>query len=150
MAYPFLACFARGWVWILPPSHWSFLPARLSECWRPLFRQFRTSAVENWHAGWDAHIFPGGRVGCPIPIVVTLSAALFLSLIGKYLFDPAMQAYLGDRVPYRERGWRFPLPKWAGVRFYWRGSIGGAFDRAVWLVRAIFRCCFCSACACPR
>ena len=38
------------------------------------------------------------------PSLVTLGAALILSLIGKYLFDPAMQAYLGDRVPYQQRG----------------------------------------------
>jgi predicted MFS family arabinose efflux permease len=30
--------------------------------------------------------------------------ALVLTLLGKYAFDPAMQAYLGDRVPYERRG----------------------------------------------
>ena len=30
--------------------------------------------------------------------------ALTLTLLGKYAFDPAMQAYLGDRVPYERRG----------------------------------------------
>jgi len=30
--------------------------------------------------------------------------ALVLTLLGKYAFDPAMQAYLGDRVPYKRRG----------------------------------------------
>ena len=30
--------------------------------------------------------------------------ALVLTLLGKYTFDPAMQAYLGDRVPYQRRG----------------------------------------------
>jgi len=32
--------------------------------------------------------------------VVTLS----LTMLGKYIFDPAMQAFLGDRVPYHRRG----------------------------------------------
>lgn len=29
---------------------------------------------------------------------------LFLTTLGKYVFDPPMQAYLGDRVPYQKRG----------------------------------------------
>jgi len=38
------------------------------------------------------------------PSLVTLSLALILALVGKYLFDPAMQAYLGDRIEYKRRG----------------------------------------------
>jgi predicted MFS family arabinose efflux permease len=30
--------------------------------------------------------------------------ALILTVLGRYVFDPAMQAYLGDRVPYDRRG----------------------------------------------
>jgi predicted MFS family arabinose efflux permease len=39
-----------------------------------------------------------------IPSLWTLTAALILALLGKYMFDPAMQAYFGDRVPYQRRG----------------------------------------------
>jgi predicted MFS family arabinose efflux permease len=38
------------------------------------------------------------------PSLWTLTAALILALLGKYMFDPAMQAYFGDRVPYQRRG----------------------------------------------
>jgi predicted MFS family arabinose efflux permease len=38
------------------------------------------------------------------PSLLTFAIALFLALLGKYLFDPAMQAYLGDRIPYERRG----------------------------------------------
>jgi len=31
-------------------------------------------------------------------------ATLALTMLGKYVFDPSMQAYLGDRVPYQRRG----------------------------------------------
>ncbi len=31
-------------------------------------------------------------------------ATLMLTMLGKYVFDPSMQAYLGDRVPYQRRG----------------------------------------------
>ncbi len=38
------------------------------------------------------------------PSLLTVTLALILVMVGKYLFDPAMQAYLGDRVPYQQRG----------------------------------------------
>ena len=38
------------------------------------------------------------------PSLWTLSGALILALLGKYMFDPAMQAYFSDRVPYQRRG----------------------------------------------
>jgi predicted MFS family arabinose efflux permease len=38
------------------------------------------------------------------PSFLTFSLALLLGILGKYLFDPSMQAYFGDRVPYERRG----------------------------------------------
>jgi predicted MFS family arabinose efflux permease len=38
------------------------------------------------------------------PGFITFSAAVLLTILGKYLFDPSMQAYIGDRVPYERRG----------------------------------------------
>jgi predicted MFS family arabinose efflux permease len=38
------------------------------------------------------------------PSFLTFSLALLLAILGKYLFDPSMQAYFGDRVPYEKRG----------------------------------------------
>jgi predicted MFS family arabinose efflux permease len=38
------------------------------------------------------------------PSLWTLSLAMILALLGKYIFDPAMQAYFGDRIPYGKRG----------------------------------------------
>jgi predicted MFS family arabinose efflux permease len=38
------------------------------------------------------------------PSFITFSVALLLTILGKYLFDPSMQAYIGDRVPYERRG----------------------------------------------
>ena len=45
-------------------------------------------------------------IGCVAihPTLWTLAAALILAMIGKYLFDPSMQAYFGDRIPYERRG----------------------------------------------
>jgi predicted MFS family arabinose efflux permease len=38
------------------------------------------------------------------PNIWTLAAALILAVLGKYMFDPSMQAYFGDRIPYAQRG----------------------------------------------
>jgi predicted MFS family arabinose efflux permease len=38
------------------------------------------------------------------PSFGTFSIALLLAILSKYLFDPSMQAYFGDRVPYEKRG----------------------------------------------
>jgi len=38
------------------------------------------------------------------PSLWALSLAMILALLGKYIFDPAMQAFLGDRIPYGKRG----------------------------------------------
>jgi predicted MFS family arabinose efflux permease len=38
------------------------------------------------------------------PTVPTFAAALMLTMLGKLMFDPPMQAYIGDRVPYARRG----------------------------------------------
>ena len=38
------------------------------------------------------------------PAYPTLAMAFILGTVAKYLFDPSMQAFLGDRVPYQRRG----------------------------------------------
>lgn len=38
------------------------------------------------------------------PIYPVFFAAMVIDAMGKYLFDPSMQAYLGDRIPYGRRG----------------------------------------------
>jgi predicted MFS family arabinose efflux permease len=68
------------------------------------------------------------------PSLWTFGAALLLGNLSKYLFDPSMQAYLGDRVPYERRGtalaitegaWSLafvagvPLTGWLIARFGW-------------------------------
>ena len=39
-----------------------------------------------------------------IPIFPVFVISLVLATVGKYVFDPGMQAYLGDRVHYQDRG----------------------------------------------
>ena len=68
------------------------------------------------------------------PSFLTFSLAILLGILSKYLFDPSMQAYFGDRIPYERRGtalavtegaWSLafvggvPLMGWLIARFGW-------------------------------
>lgn len=46
-----------------------------------------------------------------IPTFPAFVAALILNLLGYFTFNPAMQAFLGDRVPYQQRGRALALPE---------------------------------------
>ncbi len=46
----------------------------------------------------------GALIGGLFPLYWTVMAALFLFGFGKAVFDPALQAYIGQRVPYNKRG----------------------------------------------
>jgi predicted MFS family arabinose efflux permease len=50
-------------------------------------------------------LFVGGMsLVALFPSFWTFSLAVLLAILSKYLFDPSMQAYFGDRVPYERRG----------------------------------------------
>ena len=52
------------------------------------------------------------------PSLLTFALALLLALLGKYLFDPAMQSYFGDRIPYERRGTALAITEMAwGLAF---------------------------------
>ncbi len=105
MAYPFLGVFARG----LGVDITTISLVVSSRSFVGMFIPFVSSVSDQrgrkfgMLAGVAIFILAVGLVAVH-PSLVTLSIGLILALIGKYLFDPAMQAYLGDRVPYERRG----------------------------------------------
>ena len=105
MIYPFLAVFARGLgvdisaiselvayraiVGALDPFLFPFLEPRGRKFGMLLGLGFFTGAmavVALWPSLW------------------TLGLALILALTGRAFFDPSMQAYIGDQIPYERRG----------------------------------------------
>ena len=58
-------------------------------------------------------MFAGGF----LPFYAVILAALFLAGLGKSVFDPAIQAYIGQRVPFHRRGLFIGL-----IEFSWAGS----------------------------
>lgn len=105
MVYPFLAVFARGLgVEITTVSY--VVTAR---SFFGLFAPVLGSVAD--HRGRKFGMLVGvllfslsmGLVAF-FPNLYTFSAAVLIAIIGKYFFDPALQAYFGDRVPYERRG----------------------------------------------
>ena len=65
------------------------------------------------------------------PSYATLFAALLLGSAGKLFFDPAMQAYIGDRVHYTRRGLAIAVTEisWSGAFLISVPIIGWLIDR---------------------
>lgn len=59
----------------------------------------------------------GMLAGGLLPVYGMILLALFLVGLGKSLFDPALQSYIGERVPYQRRGLAIGV-----VEFSWAGS----------------------------
>lgn len=77
-------------------------------------------------------------VGFAIVIVWPTYPALFIALIlgalGKIIFDPSMQAYLGDRTSYRQRGRAIAITElgWSGASLLGLPLVGWLISRSNW------------------
>lgn len=105
MVYPFLAVFARGLgVDILAMSF-----ALTARSVVGTFGPFLASAADSRGRKFGmlaglALFIAGTLLVVFFPTLPVLALTLILTTLGKYLFDPSMQAYLGDRTSYEQRG----------------------------------------------
>jgi predicted MFS family arabinose efflux permease len=74
----------------------------------------------------------GMIAGGLLPLYGVILVALFLAGLGKSLFDPALQAYVGERVPYQRRGLVIGL-----IEFAWAGSSLIGIPVAGWLIERL-------------
>lgn len=105
MVYPFLAVFARG----LGVDITALSLALTGRSVIGAFIPFAASVADQRGRRFGmlagiAFFTLGVGLAAIFPSLFTLTVALILAMLGKYLFDPAMQAYFGDRVPYQRRG----------------------------------------------
>lgn len=105
MVYPFLPVFARGLGVDLSTMSLLMTARSLLGATSPLVAPIadRRGRKFGMLAGFVIFTLGAGMVAL-YPSIWTLAFALMLAMIGKYMFDPAMQAYFGDRVPYHRRG----------------------------------------------
>jgi len=63
--------------------------------------------------------------------VITFFIFILLSLLGKSVFDPSIQAYFGDQIPYQRRGLVLALTEmsWSGAFFIGVPVVGFLLDR---------------------
>jgi predicted MFS family arabinose efflux permease len=105
MVYPFLAVFSRGLGVDLTTLSRLLATRSLIGMVGPLFATIGDSRGRKSGMLLGIGLF---TVGTSIvvfwPTLPAFTAALLLTMLGKIIFDPPMQAHMGDRVPYARRG----------------------------------------------
>ena len=105
MVYPFLPIFARSLGVDISVMSLLMTSRSLLGATSPLFASIADQRGRKFGMLLGTAIFTIG-VGLVViyPSFWTLTAAVILAVLGKYMFDPSMQAYFGDRIPYAQRG----------------------------------------------
>ena len=105
MVYPFLGTFARGLGVDITALSFALTGRSLMGAFVPFLAAVSDQRGRRFGMLAGTALFTLGVALVAIwPTLWTLTAALILALLGKNLFDPAMQAYFGDRIPYERRG----------------------------------------------
>ena len=157
MVYPFLAVFARGIGVDLTTISLAMTLRSFTGVFSPFLASIGDSRGRKVGMLSGLAVFITGLIVVMIwPTFPAFLAALILSMLGKYIYDPSMQAYLGDRVAYQRRGrvlaitelsWSFsfligvPLMGFLIARYGWRApfpvlSLLGilAFGVLAWMI----------------
>ena len=105
MIYPFLTIFARGLGVELSTLSQIVATRNFVGIFGPVFAPIADKRGRKFAMLLGISFFTAGMLSVALyPSLLTFGLALLLALLGKYLFDPAMQAYFGDRIPYERRG----------------------------------------------
>jgi predicted MFS family arabinose efflux permease len=135
MVYPFLPVFARGLGVDLSTMSQLMTARSLIGATSPLFAPIadRRGRKFGMLAGLVIFTLGVGLVTL-LPSFWTLAIALMLAMIGKYMFDPAMQAYFGDRIPYHRRGTALAVTEvsWSASFIVGVPVVGFLIDRYGW------------------
>jgi len=105
MVYPFLGTFARGLGVDITALSFVLTGRSLAGAFVPFIASVSDQRGRRFGMLAGIVLFSVGVMLVALqPSLWTLAAALILALLGKYMFDPAMQAYFSDRIPYQQRG----------------------------------------------
>ena len=105
MVYPFLTVFSRGLGVDLVTLSRLLAVRSLVGMIGPLLATIADSRGRKLTMVFGLGVFTlGTSLVVFWPTIPTFAAALMLTMLGKLMFDPPMQAYIGDRVPYARRG----------------------------------------------
>jgi predicted MFS family arabinose efflux permease len=135
MFYPFLPEFSRG-LGVSPETITGMISLRgaygmSAPLFGPIVDRFgRRNAMLIGVA-----IFCGGLILVAVyPSILTVFLCLMLIVTSKFVFDPALQAYLGDHIPYERRGLYIALTEfgWAGAVLIGVPVVGFLIARGDW------------------
>ncbi len=105
MVYPFLAVFARGLGVDLTTLSFVVTARSFVGVFAPIFGSIADHRGRRFGMLSGVFLFTVGMGLVAFhPTFITFSIAVLLAILSKYLFDPSMQAYFGDRIPYERRG----------------------------------------------
>ena len=105
MVYPFLAVFGRGLGVGLPQMTWAVTIRALAGGMGPFLAFIADSRGRKRGMLLGVALFTLGTACVAFwPTYWGFVLALMLSILGNFVLIPALQAYLGDRVPYARRG----------------------------------------------
>src|SRR5512142_2802766 len=105
MVYPFLGVFARGLGVDVTAISFALAARNLFGIVGPAFGPVADVRGRRFVMLIGIATFTLGVALVAIwPGLVTFTLALILAILSKSLFDPAVHAYFGDRVPYQQRG----------------------------------------------
>jgi len=105
MIYPFLGVFARGLGVNITELSLALTARSIIGTFGPFAATVADQRGRKFGMLLGLGVFAAGvSVVVFWPTLAGLTVALVMSTMGKYIFDPGMQAYIGDRVPYERRG----------------------------------------------
>ena len=105
MVYPFLAVFSRGLGVSLATFSLAMTARGVIGAFGPFLAVIADRRGRKTGMLTGLGIFIAGTAMVVFwPTFPVFLLALALTMLGKYVFDPSMQAYFGDRVPYQQRG----------------------------------------------
>lgn len=135
MVYPFLPVFARG-LGVTPEDVALAVTARASVgIAAPLVGRIADLKGRRFGMVLGAGLFAAGLLLVVIlPTYLGFVGGLLLVSAGKILFDPAVQAYLGDQVEYSRRGLAIAVTEfgWAGSFLIGMPLVGWLISREGW------------------
>lgn len=105
MVYPFLTIFAHGLGVDVTAISFALAGRNVAGIFGPILTPIANLRGRRFGMLAGVIVFTLGVGLVAIhPSLFTLSAALILAILSKTLFDPSVQAYFGDRIPYDQRG----------------------------------------------
>jgi predicted MFS family arabinose efflux permease len=105
MIYPFLSYFARGMGVDLRSISYAFTVRSLMGLFTPFIAPIADRKGRKLGMLLGAFVYTAAVIFVVLwPTFTAFFIALSLSMIGYLLFIPSMQAYVGDKVPYENRG----------------------------------------------